>query len=349
MDNINKEENTLNDVIVCMTGEARGHEFFINEKFITDLKDVGNKVTSVKCRINHPAEKGNVLSIIGEASDFYIDKCFDKEDNEQTCVKAKKLKVYNLPDNKGKTIIALAEQAPDHFGLSIDAGIKLTDKKILGLPIAKFKELHAIDFVDCPAAAPSLFSAIIDEPGHIMLSVNSKKVVKESNDKENDLILKESNMAKNTTKLEEVKDEPKKDEVKETTTLEALAARLDEMVKKMESYEAKMEEEEKKEVKEEPKKDEIKAKEEEEDKKEDKKDKVKETLEETIKNTVTREFTSLLAKNGGRVTLEEKQAPVENVDAPNLTAEQIQLAEKYGVDKVQYAKDLANERKRTQI
>ena len=84
-------------------------------------------------------------------------------------------------------------------------------------------------------------------------------------------------------------------------------------------------------------------------KKEDKKDKVKETLEETIKNTVTREFTSLLAKNGGRVTLEEKQAPVENVDAPNLTAEQIQLAEKYGVDKVQYAKDLANERKRTQI
>ena len=35
----NIEGNTLKDVIVCMTGIAKGHEFEINDKFIKDLKD----------------------------------------------------------------------------------------------------------------------------------------------------------------------------------------------------------------------------------------------------------------------------------------------------------------------
>ena len=355
------QDNILNDVIICMTGIAKGHEFEVNEVFTQKLTKLGNALGSVKCRVNHPGDRGNVLSIVGEATEFYDSTCLDTDGTEKACTKAKILKIYDLPDNDGKKIIALAKQASKFFGMSIDALVKLGKKGKSGFDIAILEGLNAIDFVDHPAATPSLFSYQMKEVGHIQLSTKSiidTKVVNLDSNEENNL--KENlDMAKIKKLEEEVKSEPTpKDEVREVLTLESLAKKFEEMEAKMKAYEGKETPEEEVEEKKEEEKKEVKAEgyeaveDKKEDKKEDKADEEEESskkLEAKITEIATRQFTSLLAKTGGKVTLEDKKAPVESTVSSTLNDEQKALVNSLGLDEALYAKNLEAARKATQF
>ena len=359
INNINRE---LNDCIVVMCGVATGHEFIVDETFCSKLIELGNSAGSVKVRINHPGDRGDVLSIVGEISSFYLSKCTDKSNIEQTCVKAKTLKIYELPDKNGEKIIALAKQASNFFGLSIDALVKFSKKTVNGIKVAIIEQLNSVDIVDTPAATPSLFSTVIaDTAGHIQLSTKSiidTKVVNLDSNEENNL--KENlDMAKIKKLEEEVKSEPTpKDEVREVLTLESLAKKFEEMEAKMKAYEGKETPEEEVEEKKEEEKKEVKAEgyeaveDKKEDKKEDKADEEEESskkLEAKITEIATRQFTSLLAKTGGKVTLEDKKAPVESTVSSTLNDEQKALVNSLGLDEALYAKNLAAAKKATQF
>ena len=363
--------NELHDCIVVMCGIAKGHEFIVDQKFCSKLVELGNGAGSVKVRINHPAQdRGDVLSIVGEISGFYLSECVDNENITQVCVKAKSIKIYDLPDYSGDKIIALAKQASKFFGLSIDAMIKLGKKTINGFKVAIIEQLNSVDIVDTPAATPSLFSYALPEEGHIQLSTKSNfdtKVV--NNDNIEATNLKEiSNMA-NVKQLEEVvkKDEVKKDEeVKQVLSLESFAKKLEEFESRMKAYEGKETPKEEADEEKEHVKDLIGDKEvkadssniekdpnqetgklkEEDDKEDDKK------LEAKMEEIATRKFTSLLAKTGGKVQLEDKQAPtplVEDNIQSKLNDEQKQLAKQFGLDEVLYAKNIEAARKATQF
>lgn len=326
------DPNVLNDVIVCQCGEAKGHEFEVDEDFCKTLTRLGNAAGAVKVRINHPEGRGDVLSIVGQAEGFYDSTCLDDQGIQRACSKVRSLRVYNLPGDAGQKIIALARQASQFFGMSIDAVVRLGKKGATGLKTAILEELHAIDFVDCPAATSALFSTLLDGQGHIRLSsrvVNSPKsepavkpdilkvTMAEKSDKEMLQELsarldayekKHSEMSAKLARLEEGdKDKEKKDGEKKDADMAALSKKVIEDV--------------------------VPA--------------VMAKLDEKVKDGTTREFTALLAKTGGKFT--DKNPPAPTDDEPTLTPEQKQIAVTLGVDPKVYAKNLEAARKQVSL
>jgi hypothetical protein len=144
----------LHGVIVAEVGEAIGHDLQLDTAFLESVVELGNQAP-VKVRINHPQEKGDVLSIIGEARSFRL----AKTDEGKECVKAD-VTLFDLPNRE--QILKLAHQASHLFGMSLDCGIDVVKKLKNGLKLAVAKVINAIDFVDQPAAASALFNAKVD-------------------------------------------------------------------------------------------------------------------------------------------------------------------------------------------
>ena len=320
----------LHDVIVVMEGVAQGHEFIVDETFCKKLVQLGNEAGSVKVRINHPGKRGDVLSIVGEISNFYLSKCVDKENVEQTCVKAKTITIYDLPDNHGEKIIALAKQAGKFFGMSIDALVKLSKKTIGGIKVAVLEQLNSVDFVDTPAATPSLFAADLGS-GHIQLSSRQAQVINQEtsetlekvvlqNNSEEDTITENLPMAKNKS-LEEAKPEAKVDEKDIHQVLEEMSKRLEAMEEFHKAVKAKWEAEESEEAKKEEKKEEVKPEVKPEVKAEEKEEEDEDQkLEAKMEAIATKKFTALLAKTGAKVSPEDVKPLVEAevVSAPKF-------------------------------
>lgn len=150
---LNEDDSTLKGVVLAEVGEAAGHSFYIDESFLKQLAEVCNEKGVVKVRANHPEEgkSADVLSIVGEATNFRVDTSV----NGNLCVRAD-VKLFNVPQKDA--LLALAKEAPQHFGMSLDFQGTLTKKKVKGLATITCEEVHAVDFVESPAAVTALFS-----------------------------------------------------------------------------------------------------------------------------------------------------------------------------------------------
>jgi hypothetical protein len=142
-----QSDNTLNGVQVVAIGEAQGHDFEITEDFLSAVVDLGQQAGTVKVRVNHPEGRGDVLSIVGEASNFRLDG---------QCVRAD-VTLFDVPD--APRLLTLARQAGHLFGMSLDFAGEVVKKAGQKLKQMTCEAIYAVDFVDTPAATRALFSA----------------------------------------------------------------------------------------------------------------------------------------------------------------------------------------------
>lgn len=172
-------DDGLTDVSVLTIGEAKGHGIFIDEttlrQFIT--LTLGK---SVKGYLRHAGWEDRTGKEIAVFSGFYLD-------TEAGSVRARRcefLRAFRasvIPEEQRafQTIMEMARKAPESFGLSIvfdgDPVVKLADgsempadpadPKLADMQLfARITKVNSIDFVDSPAANPSLFSMKDQDP-----------------------------------------------------------------------------------------------------------------------------------------------------------------------------------------
>ena len=160
---IDRENGIIRDIVIVKTGEAKGHDIFLDEAFISDVTNFGNQnEAGVKARFGHP-------NICSTALGTYLGryKNFRKVENkaladlylDKSSIKSPKGNLYDY-------ILDLAESNPEMFGASIafKLGKEIVRKieengKEFNRNYATIKSLYAIDFVDDPAVTDGLFSA----------------------------------------------------------------------------------------------------------------------------------------------------------------------------------------------
>jgi len=160
---INREKGIIKDIILCQTGEAKGHELFINDQFIDKVVQLGNETEpGIKARFGHP-------NICSTALGTYLGryKNFRKIDNKAVADLFLDTTSKKSPNgNLYEYVLDLAESNPDMFGASIafkagkaDKKLETIDGKEIEKSYATIIKLHACDLVDDPAATEGLFKA----------------------------------------------------------------------------------------------------------------------------------------------------------------------------------------------
>lgn len=172
---IDREKGIIKDIILCQTGEAKGHDLFINDGFIDKVVSLGNEIKpGIKARFGHP-------NICSTALGTYLGryKNFRKEDNKAVAdlfldSTSKKSPNGNLYDY----VLDLAESNPDMFGASIafkagkaDKKLETIDGKEVEKSYASIVKLHACDLVDDPAATEGLFESFHEDDFAFQVSV----------------------------------------------------------------------------------------------------------------------------------------------------------------------------------
>lgn len=174
---VDRESSIIHDVQVVRQGEARGHHVWVDAEFVRDIASAGNAAgeAGLKSRFNHPnVSFGALGSMVGTLHNFRV------SNDEQQTIADLHLSPAAAVSPEGdlrEYIFTLAENHPEHFGLSIeflhdgklykydDEGKKVEwkgedDAANLKLYL-RLKSLHAADLVDTPAATDGLFSAQI--------------------------------------------------------------------------------------------------------------------------------------------------------------------------------------------
>jgi len=172
---IDREKGIIKDIILCQTGEAKGHDLFINNQFIDKVVHLGNEIKpGIKARFGHP-------NICSTALGTYLGryKNFRKVDNTAVAdlfldSTSKKSPNGNLYDY----VLDLAESNPDMFGASIafkagkaDKRLETIDGKEIEKSYATIVKLHACDLVDDPAATEGLFETFHEDDFAFQVSV----------------------------------------------------------------------------------------------------------------------------------------------------------------------------------
>ena len=164
--------DVLEAVRVVEIGEAEGHDFSIGEEFLASVVKLGNEAGSVKVRVNHPDGQGDVLSIVGEASNFRLgDECVLADVN-----------LFDVPDKS--RLVTLARQAGHLFGMSLDFAGEVVKKAGQKIKTMTCEAIYGVDFVDTPAATRALFSGVSADKQEgryrtvCVLAVDSTKQVK---------------------------------------------------------------------------------------------------------------------------------------------------------------------------
>ena len=72
---IDREKGIIKDIILCQTGEAKGHDLFINDQFIDKVVQLGNdNQVGIKARFGHPNICSTALgSYLGRYKNFRSD------------------------------------------------------------------------------------------------------------------------------------------------------------------------------------------------------------------------------------------------------------------------------------
>jgi hypothetical protein len=214
---VDHESDVLQGVVLAEEGEAIGHDFYLDKNFLSQLVEVCKDKGTIKVRANHPEDGKNadVLSIVGEASNFRI-ATLVRDGVEKLCVRAD-VKLFNVPQKKA--LLALAQEASAHFGMSLDFKGELSKKKVDGVPCITCEEVNAVDFVENPAAVSALFSKKD-------LTNKRKSATRRA---------REGTMAK--AKLEEIDDLDETGDEEKDTKSYVTTAQLADLMKRMEALE----------------------------------------------------------------------------------------------------------------
>jgi hypothetical protein len=141
---IDSDNGIIHGVSVITVGEALGHDVWIDEKTLRQVKNTASTYAGgLKVKMNHYS---GVESIAGVLRNFKVDGKQLRAD----------LHLLKSTDEYDK-IIEMAETMPESFGLSIvfDNEPETIEK----VQYARCKEIYSADLVDNPAANPSgLFS-----------------------------------------------------------------------------------------------------------------------------------------------------------------------------------------------
>ena len=160
---VDRDNGIISNVIVAAIGEAKGHNIFLNSKFLNDVVTLASEhKTGIKARFGHPNICTTALGTylgryknyhrLGDQvlADLYLDKSAKKSPN----------------GNLYEYVLDMAENNPDMFGASIafKQGKAITEfEEIDGQKVEKqfatIKALYATDLVDSPAATDGLFEA----------------------------------------------------------------------------------------------------------------------------------------------------------------------------------------------
>lgn len=156
---LSKDEGVITGVAIITKGEALGHGVWIDDKFLSDVVEAGNALArGVKVRLGHPSFGADAIgSYLGRIKDFRLDG--DTVRGDLILSKAAKISPRgSLFDY----VLAMAEEAPDMFGLSIafDSSGTYTTEDEPDKDYIVLDKLYAVDLVDEPAANPAgLFEA----------------------------------------------------------------------------------------------------------------------------------------------------------------------------------------------
>jgi hypothetical protein len=172
---IDKEKGIIRNIVLCQTGEAKGHDLHLDDDFIDKVIFLGNESSAgVKARFGHP-------NICSTALGTYLGryKNFRKESNKAVAdlfldPSSKKSPKGNLYDY----VLDLAESNPDMFGASIAFKMGKTITKLefqngqdIEKKYATIISLFAADLVDDPAATDGLFQTFHEDDFAFQVSV----------------------------------------------------------------------------------------------------------------------------------------------------------------------------------
>ncbi len=169
------DKNVIYGVSAISLGEARGHGVEIDEKTVEQVVEFGNRHKhGLKSRFGHPTMSGSAMGTeLGRMKNFYK----DTENNDAVARADLHLSdsSFKTPNgNLGDYTLSLANEDPDQFGCSIvvdlerkyrldEDGARQTDKDGNELlPLARVRELYAVDVVDEPATGDGMFSSLFD-------------------------------------------------------------------------------------------------------------------------------------------------------------------------------------------
>lgn len=174
----------LKGVVACELGVAKGHDFEITEQFLDAVVKVAQDTGCIKCRLNHPEGRGDVLSIFGEAINFRRDGSKVRCD----------VRVFDIPERS--RILTLAREASELCGMSLDFAGELVKQAGKKLKEMTCDAIFGLDLVDTPAATRALFS-VPEKPGEYRIvcsfdtpQVDSPTVDEEDNKMDKKLLAK---------------------------------------------------------------------------------------------------------------------------------------------------------------
>ena len=123
---VDRDTETLHGVQICVAGEARGHDIWMDETFIAAVADAGNAAgpAGIKVRFGHPAMCSDALgTYLGRATHFRVGEVV-RADGSAAAVCLADIAIapeshVSPSGDLGKWILDAAENNPDQFGQSI--------------------------------------------------------------------------------------------------------------------------------------------------------------------------------------------------------------------------------------
>jgi hypothetical protein len=148
---VDREAGIIRGVALMSVGPAKGYGFEVDRTTLQQTFSLASgKPGGVKIRLGHPGNDTQaVLSAVGRVKNAHLDGDVLRGDVH--------LGTYakSMPNggNAWDYLLARAEEAPEDFGLSAVVHLEFDKSPTTGgLPIARARQLDAIDFVDNPAA-----------------------------------------------------------------------------------------------------------------------------------------------------------------------------------------------------
>jgi len=148
---VDRENRVIRDVSVMTAGEARGHGFELDRTSLDQTAAGINSSGGVKVRLAHPdLFNDGTGAMVGTIRDARREGGKVRGD-----LHVGKFAAHSRHPNADAYLFDVAEESPQHIGLSIVFTPDEFEKPDNGKMIARIREVHAVDVVDEPAANPA--------------------------------------------------------------------------------------------------------------------------------------------------------------------------------------------------
>jgi hypothetical protein len=137
------ESATLFGVVILKTGEALGHQVYIDQKSLQTVLAACKREKSLRVRLDH---QNSASAFIGTLSNYRI---------ENDCIRAD-LELFKSSEFRDY-VLEISQKMPDGFGLSLE--FENVPQNINGRDYVRAKSISGVALVSDPAATTGLFSA----------------------------------------------------------------------------------------------------------------------------------------------------------------------------------------------